>query len=184
MKRVFDLLVAATGLALLALPMLGLIALIRLSDGGPAFYRQQRVGRGCKPFYMLKFRSMVVDADSLGGYATATGDPRITPIGRVLRRTSMDELPQLWNVLMGDMSVVGPRPDVPAQRAQYAPDDWKLRHSVRPGVTGLAQATARSNATSAERTALDLQYVRNPNVLSDLYIIALTIRQVLAPTGN
>jgi lipopolysaccharide/colanic/teichoic acid biosynthesis glycosyltransferase len=100
-------------------------------------------------------------------------------VGRFLRRTSLDELPQLFNVLKGDMSLVGPRPDVPAQRSLYTDEEWALRTSVRPGITGLAQATVRSAATQAERTALDLEYVRKASFWFDMKILLLTVRQVL-----
>ena len=128
---------------------------------------------------MLKFRSMVVDAERVGGYSTAVGDPRITRMGHFIRRTSLDELPQLFNVLRGDMSWVGPRPDVPAQKGNYSDADWRARHRVRPGITGLAQATLRSAATPAQRLALDLEYVERASLLFDLKILLLTVRQVL-----
>lgn len=180
LKRLGDVSVAFTLLLLLA-PLLLLIAvLVRLDSPGQALFRQQRVGRGGSPFWMLKFRSMVVEAPSLGGYCTSKDDPRITRIGRVLRRSSLDELPQLINVLLGHMSLVGPRPDVPAQRAEYSEQQWRLRHQVRPGITGLAQATVRSDALPGERTALDLQYVAHQSLKLDLWIVLLTVRQLLA----
>ncbi|MBN2974453.1 sugar transferase [Roseomonas aeriglobus] len=183
-KRALDVLLAAAALVALAIPM-GLVAFaVRRHDGGPALYRQIRVGRGCRTFRMFKFRSMVIDADRVGGYATATGDARITPIGRFIRRTSLDELPQLLNVLRGDMSIVGPRPDVPAQEHLYAPDEWRLRHSVRPGITGLAQAVSRSVATAEARKELDLSYAREASVALDLKIILMTVRQLTGKTGN
>lgn len=178
-KRLADLVVAALLLLLLA-PLLLLLALtVRLDSPGPVLFRQQRVGRGGVPFSMLKFRSMVVDAPRLGGYSTAAGDPRITRSGRWLRRFSLDELPQLINVLRGDMSLVGPRPDVPAQRANYSDAEWQQRHRVRPGITGLAQGTVRSHARPGERKALDLQYVREQSLVLDLKILLLTLRQLL-----
>ena len=124
---------------------------------------------------MLKFRSMVVDAEARGGHATLKGDPRITRAGRILRKTSLDELPQLINVLRGEMSLVGPRPDVPAQQGNYSAEDWQRRTSVRPGITGLAQAVARSAATHEERLALDLSYVDQPTLGADLRILGLTV---------
>jgi lipopolysaccharide/colanic/teichoic acid biosynthesis glycosyltransferase len=184
MKRAFDICVAALALAVFAVPMVIIAAAIWAHDGGGALFRQTRVGRGTVPFQMLKFRSMVMNADKLGGYATETGDPRITKIGRFIRRTSLDELPQLLNVLRGDMSIVGPRPDVPAQESLYQPDEWSIRHAVRPGLTGLAQATQRSVATPQDRLRLDLQYVRSASVPLDIKIIFMTIRQVVARTGN
>lgn len=183
-KRGFDILTATMALLILAIPLLIVVLAIRLQDPGPIFYRQVRVGRGGRPFRMLKFRSMVVNADQVGGYATAVGDRRITPVGRILRRTSVDEVPQLLNVLRGDMSIVGPRPDVPAQQALYVPEDWQMRHRVRPGITGLAQAVSRSTATAEERTELDLDYVRQASLWFDMKIILLTLRQLVAKTGN
>ncbi|WOK35096.1 sugar transferase [Sphingomonas sp. C3-2] len=183
-KRAFDLILASVALAMLSVPMLVVMLAIYLSDRGPVFYRQIRVGRNCQPFGMLKFRSMVINADKVGGYATASGDPRITSIGRFIRRTSLDELPQLLNVLQGNMSIVGPRPDVPAQETLYTPDQWRARHRVRPGITGLAQAVARSTASAEERTALDLAYVQTASVFFDLKIILMTVRQLIARTGN
>lgn len=133
---------------------------------------------------MYKFRSMRVDADRIGGYSTATNDPRITGIGRFIRRTSLDELPQLLNVIKGDMSLVGPRPDVPKQRFLYSDEEWLMRHQVRPGVTGLAQATLRSTGTEDERKALDLEYVQRRSLRLDLWILVLTARQVVFVGGN
>ena len=118
------------------------------------------------------------DAASIGPYFTSGDDPRITRVGRFLRRSSIDELPQLFNVLRGDMSLVGPRPDVAAQQALYEPGDWALRCSVRPGITGLAQAQLRSEATPEQRLALDLDYARNHGVLRDLCILAMTVRRL------
>jgi len=160
---------------LLLAPLLLLLALlVRLDSPGPVLFRQQRVGRGGKPFWILKFRTMVVEAERLGGYATLSGDPRITRVGRWLRRSSLDELPQLVNVVRGDMSLVGPRPDVPAQQCLYAPRDWQLRCSVRPGITGLAQVRLRSLATYEQRLELDLCYARKHNFLLDLLVLIQT----------
>ncbi|TXC65462.1 sugar transferase [Piscinibacter aquaticus] len=184
MKRLLDLVMSLVAVVL-ALPLLVAVALgVRLQDGGPSLFGQRRVGLGGREFRMWKFRSMVVDADRLGGYSTAERDPRITPLGRWIRRTSVDELPQVFNVLTGDMSIVGPRPDVPAQRSLYTDEEWQLRHSVRPGITGLAQATLRSEATPEQRKALDLEYARSASLALDLRIILLTVRQVLFKGGN
>ena len=145
-KRVFD--IVLSGLILfLILPLFPILAfLIKRGSEGPVFYIQTRIGRGGDEFYMLKFRSMRSDADQIGGHSTMRDDPRITKIGKFIRRTSLDELPQVFNVLKGDMSLVGPRPAVPAQRQNYSQNEWQKRHSVRPGITGLAQATVRLNA--------------------------------------
>lgn len=183
-KRGFDIVVAAAALIILAVPISAAALAVRMHDYGPVLYRQTRVGRGGRPFRMFKFRSMIVDADKVGGYATMTADSRITPIGRFLRRTSIDELPQLFNVLRGDMSIVGPRPDVPAQEVLYDPGHWRLRHRVRPGITGLAQAVSRSTSTAEERTKLDLAYVRAASIGMDIKIILMTLRQLAAKTGN
>lgn len=179
MKRLTDIVFALLLLALIW-PLLLVIALIVRTDSpGPFVYRQVRVGLHGRSFGMFKFRSMVVNADRIGGYQTHQGDPRITRSGRWLRKTSLDELPQLFNVLLGDMSFVGPRPDVPAQRELYSEQDWALRTSVRPGITGLAQATLRSEARAEQRLALDLEYVRRQSLWLDLKILVMTVRQVL-----
>lgn len=178
LKRLADLTLAALLLLLLAPVLLLLALLVRTDSSGPVLFCQQRVGRAGRPFQLLKFRSMVVDAPRLGGYSTAPGDPRITRCGRWLRRTSLDELPQLINVLRGDMSLVGPRPDVPAQRSGYTDHEWQLRHRVRPGITGLAQATVRSNAQPGQRKALDLHYVQHQSLGLDLKIVLLTLVQL------
>ncbi len=184
MKRAFDLVVAACALLLLALPMLLAAVLVWLDSGRPVLFVQQRVGRDGRLFRLLKFRSMVVDAESRGPQRTAAGDARITRVGRVLRRTSVDELPQLINVLRGDMSLVGPRPDVPAQRADYTEEQWALRCSVRPGLTGLAQARYRSRATPRQRLEADLDYVARHGLCRDLSILGLTAARLLQRSGN
>jgi len=178
-KRTIDIVVSLLLLVLLS-PVFILIAiLIRLDSKGSILFTQERVGRYGKRFQMYKFRSMVPNADQIGGYSTAVGDPRITKIGAFLRKTSLDELPQIINVLLGDMSLVGPRPDVPAQRENYNQSDWDKRNSVRPGITGLAQATVRSFASPGERTKLDLEYVDKQSLLLDIKVMLLTIKQVL-----
>jgi lipopolysaccharide/colanic/teichoic acid biosynthesis glycosyltransferase len=183
MKRVFDVVVSAGGLVVAA-PVLAAVAVaILLRDGRPVIFRQVRVGQHARPFEILKFRTMRNDAQALGGISTAAGDPRITPLGRFLRKTSLDELPQLINVLRGDMSLVGPRPDTPQQESDYAADDWRARCSVRPGITGLAQATLRSSATPQQRLELDLRYARNPGLRQDLEILGKTLLQVFGKGG-
>jgi lipopolysaccharide/colanic/teichoic acid biosynthesis glycosyltransferase len=127
---------------------------------------------------------MVKNAAQIGPYHTGANDPRVTRVGRVIRRTSLDELPQLFNVLRGDMSLVGPRPDVPAQRPLYSPTDWVQRCSVRPGITGLAQATVRSEGTAAERLALDLRYVAERSLWLDFRIIWLTVARLSGRGSN
>lgn len=183
LKRVFDVIVSGIALAVLS-PLLALIAVaIRLDSPGRVFYHQERVGKGERPFRMIKFRSMVADADRVGSYQTAFGDPRITRVGHFLRKTSLDEVPQLWNVVKGEMSLVGPRPDVPAQRANYTEEEWQKRTRVLPGITGLAQARVRSLAKPGERLALDLEYVDRASFWLDIKIIFLTIKTVLFRIG-
>jgi lipopolysaccharide/colanic/teichoic acid biosynthesis glycosyltransferase len=184
LKRAFDFL-ASLILTILFLPLMAVVALwIALDSPGGAMYRQKRVGLGGKIFEVLKFRSMVSNADKIGGYSTQTGDARITRSGRFIRKTSLDELPQLLNVLKGEMSLVGPRPDTPMQEVNYTPEEWAKRCSVRPGITGLAQATLRSAATPEERTRLDLEYVDRAALGFDLKILGMTVRQVLFRGGN
>ncbi|EDM69042.1 Undecaprenyl-phosphate galactosephosphotransferase [Moritella sp. PE36] len=184
MKRLFDILSSLVVL-LCVLPLFLIVAIIIAFDNfGPVFYTQKRIGLNGKEFAMYKFRSMRVDADKIGPYFTSTNDPRITRAGRWLRRTSIDELPQLLNVLLGSMSVVGPRPNVAQQQELYTPEMWYKRNTVKPGITGLAQATKRSAATVEERDSLDLEYVDKHNVMFDLKIIFMTIKQVVVKGGN
>jgi len=183
MKRIIDLFITLVALIVL-LPVFIITALLIIRDGGPALFTQVRVGRHDKPFKIYKFRSMVVNAEALGGFATTQGDSRITTIGKFIRRTSIDELPQLINVLKGDMSLVGPRPNVPAQKLEYQPADWAKRHSLPPGITGLAQATLRSQASFEQRLALDLNYVNNQSLFLDFKIILLTLKSILDKKAN
>ncbi len=184
MKRVLDVMLSMAALLVLSPLLLAAAAAVACESGRPVLFSQTRMGLGGREFRMYKFRSMVQDAATKGPYHTASGDPRITRVGRWLRRTSVDELPQLVNVLRGDMSLVGPRPDVPAQRALYTDQDWAARCSVRPGITGLAQALMRSEATEAQRLALDLQYAREHNLWLDLRIIGWTLRRATGKGSN
>jgi lipopolysaccharide/colanic/teichoic acid biosynthesis glycosyltransferase len=183
-KRLFDLLLSALALLLLSPLLVGTALAVWWEDGRPVLFRQVRVGRQGREFGMYKFRSMVKNAAAIGPYHTAAQDPRITRVGRFIRRTSLDELPQLLNVLLGHMSLVGPRPDVPAQRALYSDADWATRCSVRPGVTGLAQAKLRSAATPDQRLALDLQYAREASVWLDLRIMVWTMARLSGKGSN
>lgn len=184
MKRFFDI-AAAILLIFIFFPILAITAMaIYLQDRGEILFCQRRVGLDGKEFFIFKFRSMVSNAEDIGYYYTKDGDHRITPVGHVIRRTSLDELPQLFNVLKGDMSLVGPRPDLPLQSEFYTNEEWKLRNSVRPGITGLAQAKIRSWGTMEERKRLDLYYVKNMNFWLDLKIIIITLKQVLFTGGN
>ena len=184
MKRLFDILVAFIALLVFAPIMLPIAIIIKAQSPGPMLFRQTRVGLHGEHFSILKFRTMVADAAIKGPYFTAGNDPRITSVGRVLRKTSLDELPQVINVLFGHMSIVGPRPDVPVQREGYSQEQWDKRNSVRPGITGLAQAVKRSSATPEERTRLDLEYVEKASIWFDIYVIILTIKQVVSGKGS
>jgi exopolysaccharide biosynthesis polyprenyl glycosylphosphotransferase len=192
-KRSFDV-IAALGAMIVAAPFLALVAIaIKLDSPGPVFFRQQRVGRNGQPFAMLKLRSMVSNAEELkaelasrneaaGPLFKMLDDPRITRIGRRLRTTSLDELPQLWNVLRGDMSLVGPRPALPDEISAWTPDlHHRLR--VRPGLTGLWQISGRSDASFESYEHLDLYYTDNWSLARDLWIIARTIPAVIAQRG-
>lgn len=193
LKRAFDVLFAGTALLLL-LPLLVLFALaVALTSPGGAFFRQVRVGRHGRPFRLLKFRSMRPGSEALGQLTIGGRDPRITGVGRFLRRTKLDELPQLWNVLKGDMSVVGPRPEVPRYVALYTPEQQGVL-SIRPGITGMAsldyvdenELLARSSdperayveEVMPAKLALDLRYVRERSFALDLRIIAATVRLI------
>ena len=174
MHRALDVAIAGTGLALTS-PLLAFSALaIKLEDGGPVLYRQTRVGKDGVDFELLKLRTMVVGAETQGaGYAVNEGDSRITRAGRVLRRLSLDELPQLWNVVRGEMSIIGPRPTLRYQVEQY--DERQLhRLDVKPGITGWAQIHGRAALPWAERIELDLWYVRHHDWKTDLLILART----------
>ena len=174
MNRAADVAVAGLGLAL-ASPFLAAAALAaKLEDGGPVLFRQTRVGKDGKDFELLKLRSMTVGAEHLGaGFAVDKGDARITRVGRFLRRTSIDELPQLWNVLRGDMSVIGPRPTLRYQVDRYT-DSQRRRLDVRPGLTGWAQVNGRATLAWADRIELDVWYVEHRSPLVDLKILLRT----------
>jgi lipopolysaccharide/colanic/teichoic acid biosynthesis glycosyltransferase len=168
--------VAIAGAALvIASPLLALAALaVKLEDGGPVLYRQRRVGKDGVDFELLKLRTMVVGAETLGaGLSVNHGDPRITRSGRLLRKLSLDELPQLWNVVHGEMSVIGPRPTLRYQVEEY---DERQRHrlDVKPGITGWAQVNGRAALPWADRIELDVWYVENRSPLVDLRILART----------
>jgi len=182
-RRAFDVVVAATVLVLSS-PLLAIaIVAIALESRGHPIYRQRRVGRHGHEFDVLKLRTMVDGAESIGaGLAIDAGDPRITRVGRLLRRTSVDELPNLVNVLRGEMAIVGPRPTVPVQVAQYT-DRQRRRLAVRPGITGWAQVHGRTSLPWAERIELDLWYIEHRSWRLDLQILARSARLVLAGEG-
>ncbi|MFG2824721.1 sugar transferase [Kitasatospora sp. NPDC048365] len=177
MKRGGDLAVAVLA-GIIAVPLGLVIALlIRCTMGGPVIFRQARSGRHGREFEILKFRTM---RDMR--YADEPDAPRITRIGALLRKTSLDELPQLWNVARGDMAVIGPRPTLPEQVVHYSPRQ-RGRLDIRPGLTGWAQVRGRNSITWPERIELDLWYIANRSILLDLRILALTAKILLRPTG-
>jgi lipopolysaccharide/colanic/teichoic acid biosynthesis glycosyltransferase len=182
MNRAADVLGASLGLVL-ASPVLAAAAVAsKLEDGGPVLYRQQRVGYRGEDFDLLKLRTMVVGAETQGaGFAVNRGDPRITRTGRLLRRLSLDELPQLWNVVRGDMSLIGPRPTLRYQVEQYTPRQ-RRRLDVKPGLTGWAQVNGRTKLPWDERIELDVWYVEHRSPWVDLKILLRTPRALFTGT--
>jgi len=183
LKRCADVGLSAMALAGAA-PALGLMALaVKLDSDGPVLYKQVRVGRSGQLFEIYKFRSMYTDAERSGPRWARSNDNRVTRVGGLLRRSSLDELPQLWNILVGDMSLVGPRPERPVFVSRFRKDikDYDLRHVLRPGLSGWAQVNGlRGNVSIASRTEFDVHYVRNFSLLLDLRIIVRTFSAVVA----
>jgi lipopolysaccharide/colanic/teichoic acid biosynthesis glycosyltransferase len=173
-NRAADVVIAGTALVV-ASPLLGIAALVvKLEDRGPVLFKQTRVGQDGTDFELLKLRTMVVGAETMGaGYAVNEADPRITRAGRLLRRLSLDELPQLWNVVRGEMSVIGPRPTLRYQVERYTPHQ-RRRLDVKPGITGWAQIHGRAALPWAERIELDVFYVEHHTPMLDLKILART----------
>lgn len=198
----FDKLIAIFALVFLS-PILLIIAILIIIDSrGPIFFRQVRVGRNLKVFRIYKFRSMTHNPSRFAGevdenlsmeeklklrenfQTTSANDIRITKIGRFIRKSSIDELPQLLNVISGEMSIVGPRPDTPIQETDYRPGQWQQRHLVKPGITGLAQVSGRSNISFEDRINADLKYVKNKSLPLYLKIIFLTFYHVITNKGS
>ncbi len=178
-KRLLDVSGALVGLALLGLPMLVIATLIRAMTGAPVIFKQVRPGLGGKPFVLYKFRTMTIA--SVSG-ATLPDPQRFTPLGKVLRETSLDELPELLNVLKGDMSLVGPRPLLMEYLDRYTPEQSR-RHDVKPGLTGWAQVNGRNALTWEEKFALDVWYVDHQSLWLDLKILTLTVWKTLKREG-
>lgn len=181
-KRLLDVLISLVGLIVLSPLLLIISLLISLGSKGPVIFKQERLGYKGKVFTIYKFRTMVDGAPNMGsGLFTNEKDPRITKVGRLLRKTSLDELPQLMNVLRGDMSLVGPRPPVPYHPYKYEDysEEQKLRFTVLPGITGYAQVKGRNRINWDQRIQLDIQYVENQSLLLDLRIIANTVCNVI-----
>ncbi|PUE09777.1 sugar transferase [Limnohabitans sp. T6-20] len=180
MKRLFDCVAALLALLLLALPLLVLVWLIRRKLGSPVLFRQVRPGLHGQPFTMVKFRTMTDERGTDG--ALLPDAQRMTPFGRFLRATSLDELPELWNVLRGEMSLVGPRPLLMEYLPLYTPEQAR-RHEVRPGITGWAQVNGRNAISWPDKFALDVWYVDNQSLWLDIKILWMTVRKVLVRDG-
>jgi len=175
-KRLCDLIVSLVALLVLLLPLAVIAILIRLTSRGPAVFVQERAGRNGVPFRMYKFRTMRLDVDAYGPSPKSGEDPRLTPVGRFIRELSLDELPQLVNVIRGDMSLVGPRPLYVAQMTEWD-QRQKRRLLVKPGLTGLAQISGRAELTREEKLELDVRYVESAGLWTDFRIILATIAQ-------
>jgi lipopolysaccharide/colanic/teichoic acid biosynthesis glycosyltransferase len=194
-KRVVDVTISAIMLVVLSPLLLIVSALVKLTSHGPVFYRQERVGEGGKVFKIVKFRSMIVNADRIGPGLTSAGDPRVTKVGTALRRLKIDELPQLWNVLKGEMSVVGPRPELPMYVASYDLRQWAVL-TVRPGITDSASIAFRweeellaqepnpeqfyRDKVLPHKLALNLSYIENMSLKHDLLLVVRTARSLLS----
>ena len=187
LKRMFDVVLSGIAIIILAIPMLIIAIAVKISDPGPAIFKQQRIGKGGKVFNILKFRSMKIGAEKTGsGVYSGKGDPRVTKIGRILRATSLDELPQLLNVFKGDMSFIGPRPPL-----TYHPWTWdkyteeqKKMFNVRPGITGWAQINGRKDVEWNKRIQLNVWYVEHLSFWFDIKILFKTVGKVFSNADN
>lgn len=182
-KRTMDIVLSSLAILVFAIPMAAVAIAIKLEDGGPVFYKQKRMTRGGREFEILKFRSMIVDAEKYAGAVLATeNDPRITKVGRFIRATRLDEIPQILNILKGDMSVVGPRPErkVLADEISKEVPEFAYRLKVRGGLTGYAQIYGKYNTNSYDKLRLDLMYIENYSLLLDIKLIILTLRIIFS----
>ena len=187
-KSLADIVLSALALLLLSPLLLGIAAAIKCQDGGPVFYRQERLTKGGKRFMLIKFRSMRVDAESDGVARLSSGedDPRITPVGRVLRKSRLDELPQLFSILAGHMSLCGPRPERPEIAAQYETilPEFSLRLQAKAGLTGYAQVYGKYNTTPYDKLLMDLVYIAHPSLLEDVRILFATVKVLFIPEST
>jgi lipopolysaccharide/colanic/teichoic acid biosynthesis glycosyltransferase len=181
-KRIFDIVVSSLAMLLLSPLFLAIGAAIKIGDKGPAIFKQERAGKNGKPFTLYKFRSMKINADPYGQSPTGGDDPRLIRGGKMLREYSLDELPQLYNVMKGDMSIIGPRPLYMSQVEAFS-ERHKRRLEVRPGITGLSQVHLRSELTSPESLDMEVEYVETHNLWKDIKIIFQTIAVVLGKKG-
>ncbi len=177
--RFFDFIFSILGLLFLSPIILIVSVIIKATSKGPVIFSHCRIGKECKVFNCLKFRSMVDGADKVGGYMTKVNDQRITSVGAYLRKYSLDEIPQLINVLLGQMALVGPRPDTPKQMELYSEVERNKRHSIRPGITGLAQVRARHVATNRSRLKYDLFYLEKKSICFDFWILLQTVKNLI-----
>nr|WP_235728031.1 exopolysaccharide biosynthesis polyprenyl glycosylphosphotransferase [Ligilactobacillus ruminis] len=187
-KRLFDIIVSGVALIILSPVMLIVAVIIKLTDGGPIFYKQVRLTKNAREFNVLKFRSMRVDAekDGIARLSTGAKDIRVTPIGRFIRKVRIDELPQLINIIKGDMSIVGPRPERPQIMEQYAEElpEFKLRLQAKAGLTGYAQVYGKYNTTPYNKLEMDLMYIAKPSLLEDLKIMFATVKILFIPEST
>ena len=187
LKRILDIAVAVTALIILSPVMLITAVMIKLDSKGPVLYSQERVGLYGKTFFVHKFRSMKQDAEAkCGPVLAAEGDPRITKFGRFMRATRLDELPQLFNVLKGEMSIVGPRPERPLFVKQFIAQkpEYDYRHNVKPGITGLAQIAGKYNTSAYDKLIYDLLYIQDVSVKTDLMIMLQTFKVLLTKSST
>jgi len=182
LKRGLDIIISLSVLIILWPVLLFIVIAIKVSSKGPAVFKQQRAGKNGKPFVFYKFRTMIIDADPFGPSPKSGGDPRLTKVGRILREYSLDELPQLFNILKGDMSVVGPRPLYLSQIPEWN-ERQKKRLLVKPGLTGLAQISGRGEITREEKLELDVKYVETASFTADVRIVLATIAYVFSRKG-
>lgn len=184
-KRAFDVISCSCALIILAIPMAIIAAKIKLESPGPVIYSQRRVGKNGKIFNVYKFRSMYTDAEARGAQWAVGDDPRVTPFGKFMREKRIDEIPQFWNIVKGDMSLIGPRPERPAfcQEFEKRIHGWDYRTLVRPGLSGLAQVTGGYDLLPKEKVVLDLEYIEQRNVALDLKIILKTLGVVSTGEG-
>lgn len=184
-KRAFDVVSCGCALIVLAIPMVVIAAKIKLESPGPVIYSQRRVGKNGKVFNVYKFRSMYTDAEARGARWAAGDDPRVTPFGKFMREKRIDEIPQFWNIVKGNMSLIGPRPERPAfcQEFEKRIHGWNYRTSVRPGLSGLAQVMGGYNLLPKEKVVLDLEYIEHRSIVVDLKIILKTLGVVSTGEG-
>lgn len=184
LKRTIDIAFGVASLVFLSPLFLLIGCAVRLSSPGPILFKQQRLGLGERPFQILKFRTMRVDAQQTGPAYTTAGDPRVTAVGRLLRKTSLDEIPQAWNVLRGDMSIFGPRPYVGFELEHWSAEQRATRARVRPGISGLSQTSGRSELEGDKRIECDLTYVRECSAMLDCVLAFRTLIAVLKHEGT